>query len=279
MIYPSTSNGHKYNYNLKVGEDDPSGLKIKKILAQDVNNYLVYSTYEPACYVIADHEELLTKDPEICKELMLIRDYRENDEHLKAKYYPSYALAVSAILDGNAEAGRSALRMIREEMEALLRREATRLYLLGAAGATAIVLLVYGSFYWFSNRFTASLAPERDVFFAVALSALGGFLSVATGTGKIRAETLDLERWKIFSGASRIAIAVVSGILVLYAIRGELMLSQLNGSSYALFVAFAAAGFIEKLIPNLMYKVGNEKRESDGETQTVTPVNEGNKAK
>jgi hypothetical protein len=275
MIYPSTSNGHKYNYKVKAGEVDPSGQKIKKILAQDVDNYLVYSTAEPACYVIADHEELLTKDPEICKELMLIRDYRENDGHLKAKYYPSYALAVSAILDGNTDAGRSALRMIREDMEGLLKREAIRLYLLGAAGATAAVLLVYGVFYWYSDRFTQSFAPERDVFFAVALSALGGFLSVATGTGKIKAEALDTEIWKVVSGATRIAIAVVSGILILYAIRGNLIFSQLNvtdGPAYALFIAFAAAGFIEKLIPNLMHKVGDGEDELTFEPKTVEVV-------
>ena len=69
----------------------------------------------------------------------------------------------------------------------------------------------------------------------------------------------------------RIAIAVISGIIVYFAIDAEIMFSVLkkSDSPYAIFLACSVAGFVEKLVPNLMLKMGSGKpmlKEKHGDT-------------
>jgi hypothetical protein len=255
------SNGNpelEYNYNLKVGDEAPSGGRINHIYAHEKDKYLIYSTDRfKRPIVIAEMENLLTDNPGVCKELLQIRDLKENDPHLKNKYNEAYAQALRTLLDGHPESGLESLRTLRTEMENYLKREATYFYLIGAAVATFLVLIVHLGFYMNESYFRPK---TQEVFYAVLFATIGGFLSVATGSRKINVELQNDEVKKAIYGALRIAIAIFSGVLVYYAIRGGLALEivKTSNSMFALYFLCAAAGFLEKLVPNLMHNLENK---------------------
>jgi hypothetical protein len=256
----------EYNYNLQVGQKAPSGGRISRIYAHEKDKYLIYSTDSSGSpIVIAENEDLLTKDPEVCKEILQIRDYKYNDPHLKRKYNEAYAQALRTVLDKHYDAGLASLKILREEIEGYLKREAAFWYLLGAAIATLIVLSLHLFFYLNETHFEKK---TRDVFYAVVFSTLGGFLSVAIGSGKIKVEIQNSEWIKSIYGALRITIAIVSGVLVYYAILGEYVLAMLKPmqSSYAWYTVCAAAGFLEKFVPNMMLDWGSAAKAAEKST-------------
>lgn len=242
----------KYNYDLKVGELDYSGARVTRVYSQQKDKYVIYSTDEKLYPVVtAEDETPLREDTDICNEILQYRDYKENDPHLKDRFNAGYSLAISTILEEHPDVGRAALRTVIEEIESFLQREATFYYMLGAVLATAIVLVNYLIFYQFESAFDVR---TQIVFHAVAFSALGGFLSVALGSGKVNVELRNDELSKAIYGALRIAIAIISGVIVYYALKSYVF-STLQLSETALYVICAGAGFLEKLVPNLMHNV------------------------
>jgi hypothetical protein len=125
-----------------------------------------------------------------------------------------------------------------------------------------MVLVPYLIFYQLSDAFNKFSDLEAGVFYAIAFACMGGFLSVATGAGKMRVDLLDDPKKKTVYGMFRVAIAVVSGVLIFYVLRAGLGGDVLSGtefkSLYGVYVLCAAAGFLEKLVPNAMLRVSGE---------------------
>lgn len=252
----------KHEYDLKRGGEDEYGRPVKEIYAHTPGEYVVYVTEDDMIHTLAEHEELLNARPDINEERARIRDYKENAESLRSKYQNSYAKAMVAILKGPPDVALVLLKKIRENMEKFLKRESSFNYLVGAAVATAMVLVPYLGFYWYEERFKDFSDLETGVFYAMAFACMGGFLSVATGAGRMRVDLLYNNWTKRVYGMFRIAIAVVSGVLIFYVLRaglgGDAFKAEEFKSLYGIYVLCAAAGFFEKLVPNAMLRMAGE---------------------
>jgi hypothetical protein len=94
--------------------------------------------------------------------------------------------------------------------------------------------------------------------YAVASSALGGFLSVAIGVPHL---TIEDYFWiNFFYGGLRIIIALICGIAMTFLVRAGIALTFLKDPSATdgFIVAALLAGFSEKLVPNVL--VGLDKK-------------------
>lgn len=255
----------RHNYDLKCNGHDELDRKIKEIYAREPGRYIVYVTDDDMLHTLAEGKELelLNERVDINEERARIRDYKENAESLGPKYQNSYAKAMVAIMENRSNVGLVLLRRIRENMARFLKRESVFVYLLGAATATIAILLPYLIFYSLTTRFKNYSYSEAGVFYAIAFSCIGGFLSVATGTGKMRVDLLDSRRVKFVYGIFRVAIAVFSGVLVFYLLGAGVLSGVFEDANfksvYGIFIVCAAAGFLEKLVPNAMLKVTGEK--------------------
>lgn len=269
MLAPASAAGnggpqHKHKYDLKVDGLDEVDRKIKAIYALEPGKYAVYVTDDDMLHTTAEQpeERLLNQRVDVNEERARIRDFKENAESLRTKYQNSYAKAMVAIMLNRQDVGLVLLRRIRENMSRFLARESIFYYLLGAATAAAGVLGPYLFFYWAKERFKDFSDTEAGVYYAIAFSCMGGFLSVATGTGKMRVDLLDARLTKFVYGIFRVAIAVFSGVLVFYLLKAGVLGGVFENaefkSVYGIYVICAAAGFLEKLVPNAMLSVAGE---------------------
>ncbi len=119
---------------------------------------------------------------------------------------------------------------------------------------------------WFNNIFDLLDIPQ-EFFIVIFFGALGGFLSVAYG---LRKQNIDIDLGSNIErlAASRIFIAVISSLIIYSALRGDIV----GGFSFfvndnteipVFRVAFisAIAGFVERLVPDLLTSKSNHKND------------------
>lgn len=238
------------NYDLIKGDRDRNGNIIEYIYARMPGNYLIYRIENYELKVIAEDASLISSNTVFNKSLVQIGDYIAGDLELKKTYSHSIAFAIKNLYDGNTEIACSSLATTYENISRYLKRRSVAPYLLGSFGLVLISLIAYFLIYRFGNLNDFG----HILFSAVVLSALGGFLSVAISLRNVSVDIQDSFKLKMVYGAVRIAIAMISGVIVYFLIEGKIALSFLkdflNINTY--YIAFFIAGFIEKLVANLM---------------------------
>jgi hypothetical protein len=188
--------------------------------------------------------------PGIHKAMMEIADLTIHDPSLKTQYNSRIGHAYKIALDGDSGSCETALKEIAQDMGRHLRRVRLRAYQLGALLATMIPPALYVA----ASQFAPLDELSIRLFLAAVLAALGGFLSVLIGSRQLELDLKESFAGTMTYGVFRIAIALISGIVVVFLIRADLILGPLKKPDNvdALAVACFVAGFSERLVPNVL---------------------------
>ncbi len=244
----------KIDLKLKIGDQDSSGRKVCFIYSRN-SEHIIYETLEGQIVVQGDIS--LANHPDVNRLLSQIGDLVTHTPSLKKKYNSSRAHAMKVFLDGDPKSSLDLFTDVVEDMTRYLTRRAKIAYQGGAAILmllSVIAIPIGRSLGTFENL-------GSRVCYAIVFSAMGGLLSVAIGTGKVKVDLQDSLIVNALYGALRILIAMISGVMVVFLIEGKVLFAFLKESSSAVgfMIAAFAAGFSEKLIPNIMHRVKGEK--------------------
>jgi hypothetical protein len=177
------------------------------------------------------------------------------------------ARAVYQSLEGDIQNAAETLDGVRTRLQNLINLQGRLQYqiaCLATVGLFAFLCLVVRAL---ASDQASLLSPDRLASVAM-FGALGGFLSISIGLKKL---TIDPDAdWRInaIAGASRIVIAVIASIFVYLMIAAKLALTSLNllDSDAGIYAISMAAGFSEKLVPNLLrgLSIGDAEKDADG---------------
>jgi hypothetical protein len=256
---PATATDSKrleIDLNLKIGEQDSSGRKVRFIHTKEPN-YIIYETLEGQ--VVVQGAVALANHPEINMLLSQIADLLTNTPALKKKYNSSRAHGMKVFLEGDADSAFQVFTHLVSDIKRYLTRRARISYQAGAAACMllSLVCLPIGRSFGDLNNLGARVC------YAIIFSAMGGLLSVAIGAGKLKIDLQDNIVVNALYGAFRILIAMISGVLVVFLIEGKFVLSFLKDTPNpgGFGIASFVAGFSEKLIPNMLHGMEQDKRQ------------------
>jgi hypothetical protein len=261
-----TPSSHRYDYNLKVGQSDRNGKKIEYIYACVPGVYCIYHIDKYDIQIIAEDEGSMTKDAEVNKLLLTVGDYFANDYKVRTKYISYMAYAVKTFYDDNKKNARQALTLTHENILRYLERKAEFAYLTGAFLMVLISLLTYFVVYKVGDLSDLG----HIIFCAISFSAIGGLLSVSTSSGNIKVDVQNPFRTKVFYGATRIMIAIISGVIAYFLVDSKILFAFIKDTNniHAFYVVFFLAGFSEKLIPNIMLDFDKTKSSTNTKPDT-----------
>jgi len=236
--------------DLKVGEKDRSGREVRFVYAKE-RGYTIYEAADNQ--IIVRGRISLANLPELNRLLTKIGDLVSHSPSLRKKYNSTRAHAMKVLMDGDSETSTHLFQDVFEDMTRYLTRRAKIAYQLGAAILMLLSLIglpvarTFGTFDQLGAR----------ICYAVILSAMGGFLSVAIGTDKVNVDLQNSLFVNMLYGGLRILIAIISGIIVVFFIESRIVLPFLKDTSnvFGFIIVAFFAGFSEKLVPNLMHKI------------------------
>jgi hypothetical protein len=242
--------------SLKIGDTDTLGNKVTRVFAREqVKKYAIWETEKGEVVIDADDESLF-QHPDVQRWVIKVVGLQSQRPLLKSKYNSYVAHAYKLFFDGGPPACISVLKSLYEDLFRQLQRQAKLAFLLGASSATALCVLTCALLYF--RRFPNDLL-ER-VLAGTAVSALGGFMSVASGLRKLQ---LDLEETSLVSalyGGVRIVVAIIAGVVATLLIRTGAILSflqQKDAFSGFLVVCFVA-GFSERFVYKALRNIEND---------------------
>ena len=170
-------------------------------------------------------------------------------ERQRQRVYALVAKSLTLRLTKHAEQAASVMKLAESLLSTFIWRANIGGYLLGAAGATAALLLLALPIHGWDWA-------GADFYSVFVFATLGGFLSVLSGIRRLRPALQGQHYLNVISGVIRIAIAAISGVLMYVAIKGHILplaeSSSDDGWPFRLWFLLAAAGFFEKLVPDIL---------------------------
>jgi hypothetical protein len=253
-------------YSLKKGDTDYLGNIIEQVYAKEPGKYLIYVTTDHQLICKAE-DESIARQANINKLLLQIGDFISHNRSLKPTYNSSLAYAMKIFFDGDAISSYHSLQNVYSNIKRHLTRRAKLAY---QAGAASILFLSLAAFL-IAVRLGGSNQLTVDMFVVTLFSSAGGFLSVAIGAARL---SIDLQHsfWiNMLYGALRIIISIISGVIVYFLIQTGILLAFLKDASEVngLIIVSVVAGFSEKLVPNLMSKIGDRYERQSSELGEV----------
>lgn len=247
---PQNNRPWKYDYTLKVGDNDINDNKIEYIYEKVPGKYFIYHIGDFDLQFVAEDETIISKDSKFNRLWLQIADYLSNDKSLRKPYITHLAYAIKNLHDGSPDSAYDALTSTYDGMTRQLKRRAVLPYLFGASTLVLISLITYFAVYKYGDLNVLG----HIIFCAVVFSGLGGFLSIAISLRNLNVDVQDGFYTKAVFGFIRIAIAMISGVAVYYLIESNIALTFIKElkNINAFYAAFFIAGFIEKLVSNLM---------------------------
>ena len=238
--------------DLKEGDSDSSGNVILHVFAKKPGKYAIYES--------KDHRVILKTDvsfadqPEINELLSNIADLTIHKPALKIIYNSLLAHSMKVYLDGDFGASRKLLNRIYQDMNLYMTRQSRIAYLLGAAILMVLSLCVF----LVSRGIGVTGEIALHILWALVFSSMGGFLSIALRSQKLKIDPQNSYIATAVYGAIRIVIAMICGTLVYFLIRGEFLLGFLKGGAdiSGYIIAYFLSGFSEQLVPNIFNRIG-----------------------
>ena len=177
------------------------------------------------------------------------RERKQRWELQRQSVYSLVARSITLRLTKHAKQAAIVMELAESMLSKFIWRANIGGYLLGATAATVTFLVVA-----LMTGECALLEGFRGVF---VFSALGGFLSVMGGIRQLQPALRGQRYLNIVSGVIRMLIAVISGALMYVAVKGGILplVGSADGgdeSQYGLWFLLAAAGFVEKLVPDIL---------------------------
>lgn len=258
--------------SISEGEQDARGSKIARVYFKR-DAYAIYESRDQVHIQYADDSRTATDQIGRVARLLPLRDrlnYLIVGAHLPNCYREHVAEALRLGLEGQPEIARSTLEAaLGDARERMARRG--RIDYLRYAGLVAILVSVVLSgiavvfFSWSPNpRATATTAyPVNLLLLATAAGAIGALFSIALG---IRARTVVVDAdWQTnaYDGAIRVGIGAIAGA-VLFLFLSSGVITEISAGSARLTgtqpiwqmatIAGFAAGFLERLVPDILEK-------------------------
>lgn len=113
------------------------------------------------------------------------------------------------------------------------------------------------------NEFLINKPILRELIFILSFALIGGFISVS---GKLKSTIFEKDVKKklyIFYAIERMTIACSAGLVIYFAIKGNLVfgiVQELNRPIFGYLVFASLAGFSETLVPNILIKLEDENK-------------------
>jgi hypothetical protein len=191
---------------------------------------------------LADH-------PSINELISSIADLTTHTPSLKLKYNSRLAHSMKVYLDEDFEASDNLLKQIYRDMNSHLGRQSRIAYLSGAAILMIVVLCVF----LISRMIGVSGDISLHILWALVFSSMGGFLSIALGSQKLKIDPQNSYSANLVYGALRVVVAMICGVLIYFLIKGDFLLGFMKRDSdiSGFILASFLSGFSEKLVPNL----------------------------
>lgn len=242
---------------LKIGSPDQRGRMILDIL-WSTKDYIIYRHSSGLSPHFSDDADVAKQQRSsyaaIGPQLSKVNALRSATVWRAASIDRELARAIYQSLEGDLKNAAATLDGVRTRLENLINIQGRLQYQISCFATVILFAIVYLGFRGLhSDNPVAPLSPVR--FSSVALcGALGGFLSISISLKQL---TIDPDAdWRVnaIAGASRIVIAVIGSIFVYLMIEAKLALTSLNllESDAGIYAVSIAAGFSEKLVPNLL---------------------------
>jgi hypothetical protein len=278
----------------KVGERDQSGAEIKNIYSS-TRQFVIYEAGDQIRCLLPDDfgvaKGLRQRIADLGGLRASIEDWRcdpslSPNEKMRAARELAWALA-QALEDENkpqSNEPKDILTRVDARLRSLVKSHYRKKYCVAnllAFGVIEVILIVVTVFAFLSGISGNLGAIHRYALYG-CFGGLGAFLSVITGLRSIDID-INLSRWEhVFSGATRIMIGVVGGLVIGLALDSRLIDPTFGNSptsagssasveprlALSLILAFIA-GFSESLVPNLLHRA--EQAVGSSEKQNTAP--------
>jgi len=243
--------------DLKLYKLDQRERKILEIF-WSTKDYVIYRHSSGLSPHFSDDEDLRKKQQsayaQIGPKLSKVNALRSATVWRAASIDREIARAIFQSLEGDLTNAAATLDGVRARLENLINLQGRLQYQISCFATVVIFAVVHLVLrYVQDNPAPAALSLVRLSSVAMC-GALGGFLSISISLKQL---TIDPDAdWRVntIAGASRIVIAVIGGIFVYLMIVADLALTKLHllDSDAGIYAISVAAGFSEKLVPNLL---------------------------
>jgi hypothetical protein len=267
--------------NAKVGSDDWAGQKITAIFGK-AESFLVYRAEGDR-----DDDSLRIFVADVDDEIE--RTMIENYDKIQLELFHAYAtvpksrnpmrilrkiaIAIAMVLSARPDAestfeGARAIcnkvaDQVNDEYQKLIKGKI--LYLTGCASIVAILsIMSIAVFYFRKTELINNFSYLVPMLYSAAVASHGGFVSVSTALNRLDFEPELRNVDYMAYGFTRIFVSVLGGVFVFMVIKSGLVLNFVPASSfYGVLVFCFAAGFSEKLVPDLLKKLETHNEDKD----------------
>ena len=252
---------------------DTSGNSVDRVYFKR-DSYAIYRSGEDVLIVHSDNEDIATKQIAAISGLLPVRDQLTNvirdlrEANLKKHYLAQIADALRLGLEGQVDTGKAVFNGAINDAKENLMRAGRLVYLKWAAGiavtAAATAAMTIAAILWFgASARLPDGACVRLVLLATGAGAIGVLLSVAIA---IRGRTVVIDgnrQTNIIDAAVRVLIGAISAAVLFLMLNsgglveihfGEAKIVGPDATWQGTLLVGFAAGFVERLVPNLLEK-------------------------
>lgn len=242
--------------SLQIGDRDCFGNKVLRVFARDpVRRYVIWETEGGRVACDAD-DETLSRNPDITEWTIKVGGLVSNQLAFREQYNGHLAHAYKLYFDGDPQACLLTLKTTYREIVRRLERAAKLGFLLGALGTTAFGVAICIILYF--SHFAGETLNRMIT--AAAVSALGGFMSVASGLRKLKIDLEERTRVNALYGAVRVVVAMIAGVVAALLIRTGAVLSflQQQDALSGFLVACFLSGFSERFVYRALRQIEDQ---------------------
>lgn len=261
--------------SIEQDQRDSTGALIRAVYAKIVPVYAIYRTDERVVIQFSDDAELGSEQRKAVAEISVTRsridgmvdDLRASTDVRRHRQADDVgrriAGALGLLLQGYPDQARLSLDAIEQELSQERASAARYVYLFfaSAAVAAAVLLACFVTSGLYARIVGGDLdAASRSLWLAVGAGAVGAFFSIAIAIRSREIKTAPIRRDNIADAVLRIVIAAIAAPLLIALIKsgaaqitiGDATISYDEGQPLLIVVIGFLAGFVERLVPNLL---------------------------
>jgi hypothetical protein len=239
------------NARLEAGDTDSFGNKVSRVLASDAHKkYVIWETTDGQILVDSDDQKI-ENTPALTSLTLAIGSLVTGRKDLEGKYNSNIGYAYKLCLEGNEHGAIKTLNETLAEIRKVLKRQRSSklAYLSGALIFAALCEALWVLFKFLEPRHP-SLGSYDTAAAGVAVSILGGVLSVALSLGNRNLDLDDPFAMTMIYGALRMVIALLAGFAATLMVRTGVVLSFLKNQDAfgGYLLACFLGGFSERWV-------------------------------
>jgi len=256
--------------NVKKGQPDSQGNVVEEVYSRIGSKYAVYRTSDRVMIQYADDDAKADEQRQHMAMLNLVRaringligDWTKSKyqsfKEKSAKYEARVASALILCLEGDGATALASLNEIKEDVHAERTSWGRFEYLISASILSLVSIFIFS---WLQHKIFPFSEPSGNIWLAARAGTIGAFFSIALAIRRRTVLTSLHRRDNLADAALRILIGIVAaGVLVLMLSSkllpnfriGDAAISGVDISWQAILVIGFVAGFLERLVPDLL---------------------------